>query len=56
MVEMIHDSSLSAQIDRLLRHAAEVLHQHRSDHGRCAECGCTFPCDLAVLAEHNLAF
>ena len=55
MVEAIQRDSLSVQIDQLLRHAAEVLHQHRSDNGQCAECGCDFPCSLAVLAEHNLA-
>jgi hypothetical protein len=56
MVETIHHATLSVQIDRLFARAAEVLHQHRSNDGRCAVCGTAFPCSLAVLAEHNLAF
>lgn len=55
MVETIHRDPVMVQIEQHLRRAAEVLHQHRSDDGRCAECGCDFPCALAVLAEHNLA-
>lgn len=56
MVKTVHRDPLNVVIDQLLRHAAEVLHQHRSNDGRCIECGCDFPCRSAVLAEHNLAF
>ena len=35
--------------------ATEVLNEHTNDHGLYAVCGCAFPCERAVLAEHNLA-
>lgn len=35
--------------------AARELTLHRSQHGVCAHCGLRWPCDVAVLAEHNLA-
>jgi hypothetical protein len=56
MVEMVITPELSKQLDALIRLATVVLGQHTDDHGRCAVCGCAFPCSLAVLAEHNLAF
>ena len=43
------------EIDALIRLATRVLNEHRNDHELCAVCGCAFPCDRAVLAEHNLA-
>jgi hypothetical protein len=55
MVETIPGISFSTQIEQHLRRAAEVLRQHRCNDGRCAACGCDFPCAFAVLAEHNLA-
>lgn len=39
----------------LRRRASAVIDQHVDRDGRCAVCGCTFPCDLAVVAEHNVA-
>jgi hypothetical protein len=44
-----------AEIERLAELATAVLNEHTNDQGRCAGCGCAFPCDSAVLAEHNLA-
>jgi len=35
--------------------AVRVLTQHVSGEGRCLVCGSAWPCDRAVLAEHNLA-
>jgi hypothetical protein len=35
--------------------ATTVLNEHVNHEGLCALCGCAFPCDLAVLAEHNAA-
>jgi hypothetical protein len=35
---------------------AAILNEHTNQAGRCAACpGVPFPCDLAVLAEHNAA-
>ncbi len=42
-------------LDGLRGLAAQILHDHHNDHGRCAICRETFPCRLAYLAEHNLA-
>jgi hypothetical protein len=42
-------------IQRLSQLATVVLDEHVNDSGLCALCGCAFPCDLAVLAEHNTA-
>lgn len=55
MVEPITDPALADEIDALTRHAAEVLNEHANDHGWCVRCGKAFPCERAVLAEHNLA-
>jgi len=35
--------------------ATVVLHEHINDDCLCAVCGCAFPCESAVLAEHNMA-
>ena len=43
------------QMARLRTVAVGVLNSHASDHGRCAVCAAEWPCDRAVLAEHNLA-
>lgn len=47
--------SLAAEIEHLAQLASAVLNEHVNDHGLCAVCGCAFPCDSAVLAEHNVA-
>ena len=45
-----------AEFVRLLRAAASVMDEHVHDHhGRCASCGSAWPCEPAVVAEHNLA-
>jgi hypothetical protein len=56
MVEPITDPEPCDEIDVLTHHAAEVLNEHTNDHGWCAGCDKAFPCERAVLAEHNLAF
>jgi hypothetical protein len=35
--------------------ATTVLREHIDDGGLCAMCGSAWPCERAVLAEHNLA-
>jgi hypothetical protein len=47
--------SVQAEIEHLAQLATVVLNEHTHDRGLCAVCGCTFPCDSAVLAEHNVA-
>jgi hypothetical protein len=56
MVETITTTMQRDDFDALIRLATKVLNEHTDDHGLCAVCGCAFPCSLAVLAEHNLAF
>ncbi len=47
---------LATNIEHLAHLAAMVLNQHTNDNGLCAVCpGTTFPCALAVVAEHNTA-
>jgi hypothetical protein len=46
---------LTADIEHLTQLASAVLNEHTNEHGLCAACGSAFPCDRAVLAEHNLA-
>lgn len=46
---------LDTEIARLARQASKVITQHANHHGVCAVCTSAFPCDRAVLAEHNLA-
>jgi hypothetical protein len=45
----------SAAFEQLMALATKVLSEHTNNHGRCAACGGVFPCERAVLAEHNLA-
>lgn len=35
--------------------AAAVLDRHTREHHECVVCGTLWPCDQALLAEHNLA-
>jgi len=55
VADTITSRELSSEIDALTRLATEVLNEHTNDHGLYAVCGCAFPCERAVLAEHNLA-
>jgi hypothetical protein len=47
--------NVAAEIEHLAQLATFVLNEHTNDEGLCAMCGCAFPCDSAVLAEHNVA-
>jgi hypothetical protein len=47
--------SLVAEIEHLAQLASVVLNEHINQEGLCAVCGCVFPCESAVLAEHNVA-
>ena len=47
--------SLTAELRRLAQLATTVLNEHVNHEGLCAVCGCAFPCEAAVLAEHNTA-
>ena len=35
--------------------ATREINEHVSDDGLCVICGSVWPCERAVLAEHNLA-
>ena len=47
--------SLTAELERLTRLASVVLNEHTNHEGLYAVCGGAFPCEAAVLAEHNTA-
>jgi len=55
MTTLLETETLDSQIERLARRACSVINEHTNQGGVCAVCGSAFPCDLAVLAEHNLA-
>jgi hypothetical protein len=44
-----------AELVRLLSTARRVIDQHVNNYGTCADCGSTWPCQHAVLAEFALA-
>lgn len=46
---------LSRQFDALIITAIEALNTHTNDRDLHAVCGCAWPCERVVLAEHNLA-
>ena len=48
-------ATFDATLEALLALAAQVITEHTSDEGSCTVCGVAFPCERAVLAEHNLA-
>jgi hypothetical protein len=55
-LEPARDEDLFVELARLAHLAVEVLNEHVNADGRCAVCpGMPFPCDLAVVAEHNVA-
>jgi len=47
--------SVQAELEHLARLATVVLNKHNNDRGLCAVCRCNFPCESAILAEHNVA-
>lgn len=55
MVETITLTEASSEVEALYQLAAAVLNEHTNANDLCAVCGCAFPCERAVLAEHNLA-
>ncbi|MDQ3762559.1 MAG: hypothetical protein M3460_13080 [Actinomycetota bacterium] len=43
------------ELEALISLAAGALNTHTNDADLCAVCGCAWPCERAVLAEHNLS-
>ncbi len=43
------------EIQALIALATQALNEHINDADLRAVCGCAWPCERAVLAEHNLA-
>jgi hypothetical protein len=39
----------------LMHTATREINKHTNDRGRCMGCGLVWPCERALLAEHNLA-
>ena len=49
-------TDLLSDLDRLHELATMIINEHVNDAGLCAVCrGVAFPCESAVLAEHNAA-
>lgn len=44
---------LRAELEALSSLAVRVLNTHTDAAGLYAVCGCTWPCDRVVLADHN---
>lgn len=51
---LIPDDFLTPELMRLLNTARQVIDQHVNDHGNCADCGLSWPCQRAQLAELSL--
>lgn len=43
------------ELEALVSLATRALNEHTNDAVLCAVCGSAWPCERAVLAEHNLA-
>lgn len=46
---------IEVEIAQLVQLATAVLNEHINDQGLCVVCRSAFPCESAVLAEHNTA-
>ncbi len=46
---------LPASLEASSSLTVRVLNTHTDHTGLCVVCGCAWPCERAVLAEHNLA-
>jgi hypothetical protein len=46
---------LIPELATLLATAAREIDRHVNTNGRCAVCDSAWPCERALLAEHNLA-
>ena len=44
-----------SKLAQLISTATSVINEHVDDQGLCAICGSAWPCERAVVAEHNLA-
>jgi len=54
-VDQLLAERVTPELEALRALASRVINQHVDDRGLCAVCGSAFPCERAVLAEHNLA-
>lgn len=54
VVEPWYRGGSAGGLGALLSLAVTVLNEHTNDAGLCVACGCAWPCEPAVLAEHNL--
>jgi hypothetical protein len=54
MTQTITPIEAGSAFEALHQLATVVLNEHANDQGLCPACGCAFPCERAVLAEHNL--
>ncbi|MGH3924478.1 MAG: hypothetical protein ACRDTT_16730 [Pseudonocardiaceae bacterium] len=41
------------EVEALISLATQALNEHTNHADLCAVCGCSWPCERAVLAEHN---
>jgi hypothetical protein len=46
---------VSPELEAVISLATRALNDHTNDDNLCMACGCAWPCERAVLAEHNLA-
>lgn len=49
-----HDPA-ARELEVMISLATQAINAHTNDAGLCAACGYAWPCQHAVLAEHNLA-
>ena len=51
---MMSSHSLEADLRSLASRAARTMRDHTSHDGQCDTCGVVWPCEPAILADHNL--
>jgi hypothetical protein len=43
------------ELEAMIALATQAINDHTDNAGLCAVCGSAWPCERAMLAEHNLA-
>ncbi len=53
--EVVEHSKSGLSLNQLHALAIKMINKHIDNDGACADCNSKWPCNHAVLAEHNLA-
>jgi len=53
--EVRRPADLPTDLEQLRGRAIRAINEHTNDGGHCTSCASTWPCERALVAEHNLA-